>query len=142
MLQAYIARENESFTFCDQKLSSEEVVSYLGCLPLFLMKAEENYQSIFGHGMGLEFIEEETGSIIGVVAKLSETESVPFTVLAHFTQYSVEEYMRQYKKNRMLRINDMIPLEPLYSEWNTALQKKGFLRILSPAQQPLPGQRN
>lgn len=142
LLQAYIARENENFTFCNETLSSEEVVSYLGCLPLFLMKSEENYQSVFGRSMGILFYEEEEGSIVGVSANLPLADSVPFTVLAHFTQYSMEEYMRQYKKNRMLRINDMIPLEPLFNEWNQALQKKDFLRVL-PAPPPVfPGQRN
>lgn len=143
MLQAHISRQNEVFTLADQVLSSEEVVSHLGCLSFFLMKAEESYYSIFGYGMGLEFIEEEEGSILGVSAKLSEIDqkTVSFSVLAHFTHYSLDEYMRQYKKNRMLRINDMIPLDPLYGEWNMALQKPGFLRVLPPETTPLLGQR-
>lgn len=142
LLQAYIARENESFTFCNEALGTEEVVSYLGCLPLFLMKAEENYQSVFGRSMGVLFYEEPEGSIVGVTANLSVVDAVPFTVLAHFTQYSMEEYMRQYKKNRMLRINGMIPLEPLFNEWNQALQKENFLRISPLPPSVLPGQRN
>ena len=62
----------------------------------------------------IEFYEQEKDTYFGFIPRLNTDLPNDFTILAHLTHYSIEEYVKIYKKNKMLLIEGKIPLDPLY----------------------------
>lgn len=64
----------------------------------------------------IDFHEQEEDTYFGFIPRLSENIPSDFVLLAHFTHYSLDEYIKIYKKNKMLLIDGKIPLDPLYDK--------------------------
>jgi hypothetical protein len=64
----------------------------------------------------IEFHEQEEDTYFGFIPRLSQSVPSDFVLLAHFAHYSLEEYVKIYKKNKMLLVDGRIPLDPLYDK--------------------------
>ena len=69
----------------------------------------------------IEFLEDQEAYFDAIPLVYSpDNQSVSFVVLAHFTHYSIEEYINFYKSNPHLIIDGKIPLDTLYHKWKNA----------------------
>lgn len=64
----------------------------------------------------IEFQAKSEDTYFGFIPTLSKDLPSDFFTIAHFTHYSVEEYIRLYKKNKMLLVDGKIPLDPLFEK--------------------------
>ena len=64
----------------------------------------------------IDFYEQEENCYFGFVPKESPSEDFDFLNVAHFTHYSLEEYVRIYKNNKNLMVQGKIPLDPLFEK--------------------------
>lgn len=62
----------------------------------------------------IDFVEKTENTYFGFVPKTSNDVPSDFFILSHFSIYSLEEYLKIYKKNKLLLIEGKIPLDPLY----------------------------
>ena len=69
----------------------------------------------------IEFIENES-AFFNTIPITAEQDVAIFSILSHFSLYSIEEYIIQYKKNKLLLIDGRIPLDTLYNEWRDTLR--------------------
>jgi hypothetical protein len=72
----------------------------------------------------IDFIENESSYFNSSPVMLSNTNGAVFSIVSHFTFYSIEEYVKQYKRNRGLMIDGKIPLDPLAEEWELAVRNR------------------
>lgn len=70
----------------------------------------------------IDFVENESSYFNASPIMLNSSNGAVFSIVSHFTFYSVEEYIRQYKRNRGLMIDGKIPLDPLAEEWELAVR--------------------
>lgn len=68
--------------------------------------------------------QKEEDTFFGCVPRVSEEIPCDFLTIAHFSQYTLEEYLKIYKKNKMLLIDGRIPLDPLYDKMITKMNAK------------------
>lgn len=96
----------EPFSKNQKELSKEELLiedEYLSSLPI-------------SHEFPILFEAQEENTYFGFVPRLINTLGPNFSVVTHFTHYSVEEYVKIYKRNKMLLIDGKIPLDPLFEK--------------------------
>jgi len=67
---------------------------------------------------------ENKESLLGFIPKISKNVPCDFLTLAYFSHYTLEEYLKIYKKNRLLLVDGKIPLEPLYNKMIEKLETK------------------
>lgn len=94
-----------------KKLSLDEMIkeqNYLDSLPK---------EKIFP----IEFIEKSEDTYFGFVPRVSQVLPPDFSMLTHFSVHAVEEYLKIYKKNKLLLIEGKIPLDPLYDKMVTRI---------------------
>ena len=71
----------------------------------------------------IELHQKEKDTYFGFIPKLTEGKS-DFYVLAHFTLFAVEEYIKQYKLKPILLVDGKIPLDPLYDKMINKINTK------------------
>ncbi len=82
------------------------------------------------HIFPIEFIKKETDTFFGFIPKTIEGNSGDFAIIAHFSHYSLDEYIKLYKRNKMLLVDGKIPLDPLYEKMvNKINSKKLIIKI-------------
>lgn len=64
----------------------------------------------------IEFHQKENDTFFGFIPRINQNVKSDFLTIAHFTHYSLEEYLKVYQKNKMLLIEGKIPLDPLYEK--------------------------
>lgn len=64
----------------------------------------------------IEFHEKEEETFFGFIPRISQEIPCDFLTIAHFSHYTLEEYLKIYKKNKMLLIEGKVPLDPLYDK--------------------------
>jgi hypothetical protein len=64
----------------------------------------------------ISFYEVKDGSFFGFIPRVSQDIICDFLTIAHFSHYTLEEYIKIYKKNKMLLIEGKVPLDPLYDK--------------------------
>lgn len=63
------------------------------------------------------FQEEEEGkTFFGFIPEINNDIPTDFFTLVHFAQYTIEEYVKIYRKKKELNQSQKIPLEPLYEK--------------------------
>jgi hypothetical protein len=72
----------------------------------------------------IEFHEQENDTYFGFIPRISEDIPADFFMLAHFTQYTVEEYIKQYKNKKTMLIEGRIPLDILYEKLEEKINAK------------------
>lgn len=72
----------------------------------------------------IEFHEQEADTYFGFIPRLSQDMPNDFFILAHFTQYTVEEYIKMYKEKKLLLIDGRIPLDTLYEKMEEKINAK------------------
>lgn len=72
----------------------------------------------------IELHQKEDDTFFGCVPRVSEEIPCDFSIIAHFSHYTLEEYLRIYKKNKMLLIDGRVPLDPLYDKMITKMNAK------------------
>lgn len=80
----------------------------------------------------IEFHEQQEDTFFGFIPRISEEIPCDFHTLAHFSHYTVEEYLKIYKKNKMLLIEGRIPLDPLYDKMVTKINAQQVKIIPAP----------
>lgn len=92
----------------EQKLKEDE---YLKSLPM-------------EHEFPVIFESQEENTYFGFVPRLVNTIGANFSIVTHFTHYSLEEYVKIYKRNKMLLIDGKIPLDPLFEKMSKKVNSK------------------
>lgn len=64
----------------------------------------------------IEFHDQEDSTYFGFIPRPSLDVPGDFFLLSHFTVYSVEEYVKKYKMNKMMLVEGRVPLDPLYDK--------------------------
>ena len=64
----------------------------------------------------IDFYEQESDTYFGFIPRISESLPSDFVLISHFAHYTLEEYVKIYKKNKMLLMDGKIPLDPLYDK--------------------------
>lgn len=62
----------------------------------------------------VEFVEKTENTYFGFIPRIPQEVPSDFFLLSHFSIYSLDEYLKIYKKNKLLLIEGKIPLDPLY----------------------------
>ncbi|NCQ52306.1 hypothetical protein GW796_10575 [archaeon] len=77
----------------------------------------------------IEFHEKEEDTFFGFIPRISETIPCDFLTIAHFSHYTLDEYLKIYKKNKMLLIDGRIPLDSLYDKMVTKINANKVLVV-------------
>ncbi len=72
----------------------------------------------------IEFYEKESDTFFGFIPRLAKDIPCDFLTIAHFSHYSLDEYIKIYKRNKMLLIEGKIPLDPLYEKMVNKINNK------------------
>lgn len=64
----------------------------------------------------IELHQKEEETFFGFEPKVAIDIPADFLTLAHFSHYTLEEYLKIYKKNKMLLIEGKVPLDPLFDK--------------------------
>lgn len=75
----------------------------------------------------IQFIKQENDTFFGFIPKTIEGNTGDFSVIAHFSHYSLDEYIKLYQKNKMLLIDGKIPLDPLYEKMVNKINNKKLI---------------
>lgn len=86
----------------------------------------------------IEFVEKSEDTYFGFVPRVSQEIPADFFILSHFAMYSLDEYLKIYKKNKALLIEGKIPLDPLYEKMLTKINTKQVSINSAPAMAPEP----
>lgn len=89
----------------------------------------------------IDFHERQDETFFGFIPRISEEIPCDFLTIAHFSQYTLEEYLRIYKKNKMLLIEGRVPLDPLYDKMVDKINAKQ-VRIIPEAMNPRASSEN
>lgn len=89
----------------------------------------------------INFHEQQDETFFGFIPRISEEIPCDFLTIAHFSQYTLEEYLRIYKKNKMLLIEGRVPLDPLYDKMVTKINAKE-VRIVPASVSPKASSEN
>lgn len=84
----------------------------------------------------IDFIEKSEDTYFGFIPRISQEIPADFFILSHFTMYSLDEYLKIYKKNKALLIEGKIPLDPLYEKMVTKINTKKVSINPEPAMAP------
>jgi hypothetical protein len=85
------------------------------------------------HIFPIDFIKKESDTFFGFVPKTIDGNTGDFALIAHFSHYSLDEYIKLYKRNKMLLVDGKIPLDPLYEKMvNKINNKKLIIRLDKP----------
>lgn len=79
------------------------------------------------HLFPIEFIKKESDTFFGFIPKTIEGNSGDFAIIAHFSHYSLDEYIKLYKRNKMLLVDGKIPLDPLYEKMVNKINNKKLI---------------
>lgn len=79
------------------------------------------------------FEEQDENTYFGFIPRVSESLPFDFSLVAHFAHYSLEEYVKIYKKNKMLLIDGKIPLDPLFEKMSKKVNARQ-IQIIKPTQ--------
>lgn len=91
---------------------------------------EDNYETEYLNSLPkerffpIEYHVEAEKTFFGFVPRLPEDIPTDFFMLSHFTQYTMEEYIKIYKDKKLLLINGKIPLDPLYEKMELKMNAK------------------
>lgn len=80
----------------------------------------------------INFQEKETETFFGFVPTVTENIPENFLIITYFTQYTLAEYLKIYKKNKMLLIDGKIPIDPLYDKMVKKINSQKIKIITSP----------
>ncbi len=69
----------------------------------------------------IDFYEKEEETFFGFIPRISQEIPCDFLTIAHFSHYTLEEYLKIYKKNKMLLVDGRVPLDPLYDKMVTKI---------------------
>jgi hypothetical protein len=83
----------------------------------------------------IDFYEQEEDTYFGFIPRVSSDLPADFVLLTHLTHYSLEEYVKIYKRNKMLLIDGKIPLDPLYDKMVKKINVNQ-ISVRPPQQQP------
>ena len=83
----------------------------------------------------IDFFEKEEETFFGFIPKTSSEITSDFLTLAFFSHYTLDEYLKIYKKNKMLLIEGRVPLDPLYDKMVNKLNSNEF-RIIPATAMP------
>lgn len=174
LLTKYAEREGVEFCIGDQVLYPVEAFAHFGCLPLFLLEAQEQYEKIYNNRFTVEdlmssfntkikeltieqMLEEQEylenkpmeykfpieyreqdsdGTYFGFVPTVPMEATNEFFMIAHFTQYTVEEYIKIYKNKKLLLIDGRVPLDLLYEKFEKKVNTRQ-IKIISSVQTAL-----
>lgn len=89
----------------------------------------------------IELYQKEEETFFGFEPKVSMDIPADFLTIAHFSHYTLEEYLKIYKKNKMLLIDGKIPLDPLYDKMVTKFNQNK-LRIIPVSSLPKASSEN
>lgn len=64
----------------------------------------------------INFIEKTEDTYFGFIPKTSENIPADFFILSHVALYTLDEYLKIYKKNKLLLVEGKVPLDPLYEK--------------------------
>lgn len=155
ILTTYADREGIEFCIGDQVLYPIETFAHFGCLPLFLLEAQELYEKVYNNKFTVEDLmssfnntskeltieqmleeqeylenkpmqykfpieyreQEGDNTYFGFVPSLTQEGMNDFFMIAHFTQYTVEEYIKMYKNKQLLLVEGRVPLDVLYEKF-------------------------
>lgn len=107
--------------------SAEELAQFLNLDANFintLENAKNMSQVKIEKKFPIDFVENESSYFNSSPVMLNASNGAVFSIVSHFTFYSIEEYVKQYKKNRGLMIDGKIPLDPLAEEWELAVRNR------------------
>ena len=62
------------------------------------------------------FEQKEEGTYFGFAPVINKNTDNDFYIISHFALHIIDEYVKQYKNNKSLMINGMIPLDALYDK--------------------------
>jgi hypothetical protein len=79
------------------------------------------------HLFPIDFIKKENDTFFGFVPKTIDGNSGDFSIIAHFSHYSLDEYIKLYKRNKMLLVDGKIPLDPLYEKMVNKINNKKLI---------------
>ena len=79
----------------------------------------------------IEFVQKDEETFFGFIPRVPDGMPSNFSILAHFSHYALDEYIKLYKKNRMLLIEGKIPLDPLYEKMANKISNKQ-INIIKP----------
>lgn len=71
----------------------------------------------------VELHQKEKDTYFGFIPRLTEGKS-DFYVLAHFTLFAVEEYVKEYMSKPVLLVGGKVPLDPLYEKMINKINAK------------------
>lgn len=153
ILTKYADAEEVEFLFEGHALKNVDVFGHYGALSLFLIEAQETYESIANgiystpellqsitDGSKVKMKESETNSdkewmknkekefkfpisyyfqeentFFSFIPRVSEEIPCDFYLLAHYTHYTLDEYVKKYKAENKLQ-NGKVPLDELYQK--------------------------
>lgn len=118
----YSAKETYEKIY-NNKFTVEELLSEMGHVMRDLTSEEQLKEEIYLNSIEinkqfpLEFIKTEEGkSYFEFEPSLVNGKDVDFFMLAHFTLYALDSYVKTYQKNPALLIDGKIPLDPLFNK--------------------------
>ncbi len=139
VVSGFLKANGLSFVVQENDLYPDEVGAFFGALPLFLFKAKDNYDKVYKSlpdgdtQLGLlkkdfpiEFLLNED-AYFNVEPYYVDNAEVPLSFVLHLAHFSVEEFVNQFNKNKMLLVDGKIPLDSLYGEWVEALESNKIL---------------
>lgn len=71
----------------------------------------------------IELHQKEQETYFGFIPRIT-SEKVDFYILAHFSLFAVEEYVKQYMEKPILLVDGKVPLDPLYEKIINKLNSK------------------
>jgi len=71
----------------------------------------------------IELHQKEEETYFGFIPRLSSSK-IDFYVLAHFSLFAVEEYVKEYMAKPVLLVDGRVPLDPLYEKMINKLNAK------------------
>lgn len=81
----------------------------------------------------IEFMEKTEDTYFGFIPVTSSDMPADFFLISHFSMYALEEYLKIYKKNKLLLIEGKIPLDPLYEKLVNKINSRKIRIIASPS---------
>ncbi len=72
----------------------------------------------------IDLHQKEEDTFFGCVPRTSQEIPCDFSTIIHFCHYTLDEYLRIYKKNKMLLIEGRVPLDPLFDKMVTKMNNK------------------
>ena len=120
MIEGDLRGRPESFSIQSELLQPDEVASHNGLLALFCYTASEACDEVMRKKLPLVY-EHDQDALINVVPMTEASADNILTLWSHFLHYSLEEVIRNAKKEKKM-VNGQIPLDEMYQNWHKAVQ--------------------